>query len=78
MSGSYLNKQVILKYIQQVACLWNVSPAIANLRAATLVISELWATIQSVCELWAVVNNQAVRRELYQSALYQVCVWNNA
>ena len=42
-----------LLILAKVACLWNASPKIFQLRAATLVICELWATIQPVCELRA-------------------------
>ena len=66
MSGCYFNKGVILKCNQLVACLWNASPAIFEMRSATVVIGELWAAVQPVCEL------QAVSRESYQSVLYQV------
>ena len=65
---------MILKCNQQVACLWNASSTIFKLGAMTVVICEFWATIQPVlsCELW--INNPAVSRESYQSALYQVCI----
>ena len=54
MSGYYFDKKVILKYSQEVACLWNASPTIFKLQAVTLVICEFWATGQPVCELQAV------------------------
>ena len=48
--------------------MWKASPTIFELRAATMVICELWAKIKSVYELR--VNNQAVSMESYQSELY--------
>ena len=57
--GHYFNKWLILNCKLRVVCLWNTSPEICGLRAASLVISELWAVIQPVCEL------QAVSPEVY-------------
>ena len=37
--------------LAKVECLWNASPIIFELRAATLVICDLWVKIQRVCEL---------------------------
>ena len=43
-----VTKSVVLKCNQQVECLWNASPTIFDLQAATLVVCELWASIQQL------------------------------
>ena len=72
----FLKKVSDFEINQQVACLLNASPKTFELRAMALVICELWATIQPFCKLQAVSREscQALSRESYQSALYQVCI----
>ena len=47
MPRCYSNKKVILKCNQQVACLWNASPTIFELRAG-----NLWVVCYNLASLW--------------------------